>query len=197
MRMNTCLFDQKSGNTMVHSSKAGETRMKNVFLVYNNCCFYEIIILSYFMKFTDQEVVLCSLDGSAINCVEGYSINVDMALKDIDGNEIKCLVITGGDISAINNKEVHNLVAGLANKGAIVAAICAGVDVLEAAGVLEGVNSTHSEDVDISVDKNIITARANFYVDFAIETAKKLNLFEDEADLQETIEFWKYHKRAY
>ena len=28
------------------------------------------------------------------------------------------------------------------------------------------------------------------------ETAKELELFEDEADLQETIDFWKYHKRA-
>lgn len=71
-----------------------------------------------------------------------------------------------------------------------------GVDVLDASGVLKSVKSTHSEDVDISVEKNIITARANFYVDFAIEVAKKLNLFEDENDLQETIDFWKYHKRG-
>ena len=42
----------------------------------------------------------------------------------------------------------------------------------------------------------MITARANAYVDFAIEAAKELELFEDEADLQETIAFWKYHKRA-
>ncbi|NLA12853.1 MAG: hypothetical protein GX867_01220 [Tissierellia bacterium] len=35
------------------------------------------------------------------------------------------------------------------------------------------------------------TARANAYVDFAIEVAKKLNLFQDEADLAETVVFWK------
>lgn len=39
------------------------------------------------------------------------------------------------------------------------------------------------------------TARANAYVDFAIEVAKKLNLFQDEADLAETVVFWKEHKR--
>ena len=38
------------------------------------------------------------------------------------------------------------------------------------------------------------TARANAYVDFAIETTKELGLFDDEEDLQETIDFWKYHK---
>ena len=133
--------------------------MKNVFLVYDDCCFYEIVILNYFMKFTGQDVVICSLNGSAITCMEGYSVNVDMALKDV-------------------------------------AAICAGVDVLENAAVLKDTKSTHSEDTDIYNDKKVITARANAYVDFAIEVAKELNLFKDEVDLKETIDFWKFHKRV-
>ena len=87
------------------------------------------------MKFTGQDVVICSLNGSAITCMEGYSVNVDMALN-------------------------------------------------------------HSEDTDIYNDKKVITARANAYVDFAIEVAKELNLFKDENDLQETIAFWKFHKRV-
>lgn len=33
-------------------------------------------------------------------------------------------------------------------------------------------------------------------VDFAVEVAKKMNLFEDENDLQETIEFWREYKRV-
>lgn len=170
--------------------------MKNIFLVYNNCCFYEIVILSYFMKCTGQDTALCSLDGKTINCIEGYSVNVDIELKDVDINEVKSLTITGGDISTINNTEVHNFINSLANKKVIISAICAGVDVLDDAGVLKGVKSTHSENVDISIDKNIITARANYYVDFAIEVAKKLDLFKDKNDLQETIDFWKYHKRV-
>ncbi|MGG7214245.1 DJ-1/PfpI family protein [Clostridium nigeriense] len=170
--------------------------MKNIFLVYDNCCFYEIVILSYFMKFTGQEIAFCSVDGKEINCMEGYSVNVDMALKDVNINDVKCLTITGGDISDINNKTVRDFIKNLVDKGAIISAICAGVDVLDDAGILNGVKSTHSEDTDVSNDKNIITARANAYVDFAIEVAKKLDLFEDENDLQETINFWKYHKRV-
>jgi hypothetical protein len=50
--------------------------------------------------------------------------------------------------------------------------------------------------VDCISDQNVITARANAYVDFTIEVAKELNLFVDERDLLETIDFWKYHKRA-
>ena len=56
--------------------------------------------------------------------------------------------------------------------------------------------STHSTDEDFVVEKNIITARANAYVDFAIEVAKKLNLFESEENLQEAIGFWKEYKRV-
>jgi hypothetical protein len=44
------------------------------------------------------------------------------------------------------------------------------------------------------VGEHVITARANMYVDMAIAIGKKLELFVDEADLQETIEFSKLRK---
>ena len=78
----------------------------------------------------------------------------------------------------------------------LVAGICAGVDILEKAGLLESIRSSHQEEYDCVLDRNILTARANAYVDFAIEAAKALDLFEDEADLLETIAFWKEFKRA-
>ena len=62
--------------------------------------------------------------------------------------------------------------------------------------ILCDVKSTHSSDEDWVIDKNVITARANAYVDFAVEVAKKLNLFASEADLQETINFWKHYQRV-
>ena len=151
--------------------------MKNVFLVYDDCCFYEIVILNYFMKFTGQDVVICSLNGSAITCMEGYSVNVDMALKDLEIDNIKSLIIPGGDIKTICNEEVYELIKDLVKK-------------------LKDTKSTHSEDTDIYNNKKVITARANAYVDFAIEVAKELNLFKDEVDLKETIDFWKFHKRV-
>ena len=83
----------------------------------------------------------------------------------------------------------------LERKG-IIAGICAGVDVLEHAGILEGIDSTHSTELDVAITDHVITARANGYVDFAIEVAKKMNLFEDENDLEETIAFWREYKRV-
>ena len=48
---------------------------------------------------------------------------------------------------------------------------------------------------DVVTSDRITTSRANGYVDFAIEVAKQMELFEDEADLQETIAFWREFQR--
>lgn len=170
--------------------------MKDVFIVYNTSCFYEIVILNYFMSYTGRDMILCSLDGNSIRTMEGYSVNVNMALKDVDVEQIRSLIVPGGNISIINNKTMWQYLQELKKRKILIAGICAGVDLLDNAGILNGIRSIHSTDLDIVNDNNVITARANAYVDFAIEVAKELNLFTDEADLKETIDFWKYYKRV-
>lgn len=170
--------------------------MKDVFLIYDTSCFYEIVILNYFMNFSNCDMVFCSLDGNSVKTMEGFSVNVDMPLKDLDKEQIRSFIIPGGKIAAIDNTEVKKYLQELKEQRVLIAGICAGVDVLEHAGILRNVRSTHSADEDLVCDDTIITARANAYVDFAIEVAKKLDLFVSEEDLQETIDFWKYFKRA-
>lgn len=170
--------------------------MKDVFLVYDTSCFYEIVILNYFMSFTKCEVILCSLGEKTIRTAEGYSVNADTSLDKINLNEVRSFIVPGGDISIINNKEVKDVLQELKKKNVLIAGICAGVDLLDDAGLLKDIKSTHSSDEDVINDSKIITSRANAYVDFAIEVAKELELFEDDADLRETIDFWKYHKRV-
>lgn len=170
--------------------------MKDVFLVYDKSCFYEIVILNYFMNFSHCDMVFCSLDGKPIRSMEGFSVNVDMSLEAIDKNQIRSFIIPGGNISEIDTPEVKSYLQALMRQKVLVAAICAGVDVLDHAGILCDVKSTHSYDEDCVIDKNVITARANAYVDFALEVARKLNLFNSEGDLQKTIDFWKHHQRV-
>lgn len=169
--------------------------MKDVFLVYDTSCFYEIIILNYFMSFTKCDVMLCSLDGKSIRTMEGYSVNVDAALSEIDWKDVRSFVVPGGDVKRVNLPEVRDVLRKLKEDGKLIAGICAGVDLLDDAGVLNNIRSTHSEEENVVRDGLIITSRANGYVDFAIEVAKALDLFESEKDLQETIDFWKYYKR--
>ena len=170
--------------------------MKDVFIVYDTSCFFEIFILNYFMSFTKCDVIICSLDGKPIRTMEGYSVNVDMALKDIDKEQIRSFIVPGGNISYINNEETRTYLQEMKKNNILIAGICAGVDLLDDAGLLKGIKSTHSTEYDVVIDDNVITARANAYVDFAIEVAKELELFEDEEDLKETIDFWKNYKRV-
>lgn len=170
--------------------------MQDIFIVYDSCCLYEVMLLNYFMSCVGRNAVTCSLDGKPVRSTEGYSINPDMALDEIDETKTASLTIPGGDISMIDNDRVHALLNRLQDKGVLISAICAGVDVLKNAGILDNVHTIYSDDTNVSNDRRIITARPNGYVDFAIEVMKELDLFEDEDDLKETVEFFKYHKRV-
>ncbi len=170
--------------------------MKDVILLYDDCCIYEIAILNYFLKATDSEMLFCSVHGETIKCYEGYSINCDSSLEALDLSSIRSLIVPGGNIENIMGKMMFDIIRELNERKVLIAGICAGVEVLYEAGILEGVRSAHDEEYDCVRDGNVITARANAYADFAIEAGKALDLFEDETDLQETIDFWKYHKRV-
>ena len=170
--------------------------MKNVFLVYDRCCFYEIVILSYFLNYSHCNLVFCSPDGKPVRAMEGFSVHVDASLEDLDKAKIRSFIVPGGAVSGIDTAEVKVLLRDLKQRGALIAGICAGVDVLDHAGILHDVKSTHASDDDWVCDKQVATARANAYVDFALAVAKKLGLFVSETDLQETIRFWKYYQRV-
>ncbi len=168
--------------------------MKTVVLLYETCCIYEIVITNYFLQYCGHELVFATVDGKPVTAQEKFSLNATCALKDIDPKEVELLLVPGGDISSIANEEVYSFIRAVAANMQLVAGICNGVDELDNAGILEGIDSTHSLKDDLVVGEHVITARANMYVDMAIAIGKKMNLFVDEADLQETIDFWKLHK---
>lgn len=168
--------------------------MKSVVLLYETCCIYEIVITNYFLQCTGHEIVFATLDGKPVTAQEKFSINATCALNEIDPKEVELLLIPGGDISAIDNEEVYSFIRAVMDNKQLVAGICNGVDELDNAGILEGIDSTHSVRDALVVGDYVITARANMYVDMAIAIGKKMDLFIDASDLQETIDFWKYHK---
>lgn len=170
--------------------------MKDVVLLYDGCCIFEIVILNYFLKATGSRLIFCSLDGKTVRAAEGYSLNTDMPLEETDWTDVRSFIVPGGEIANIDDVRVTDIITELHKKNVLIAGICAGAEVLNKAGILKDIRSTVSTEEDCVKDGNIITARANAYVDFAVETAKTLDLFEDEADLQETISFWKYHQKA-
>ena len=75
-------------------------------------------------------MIFCTLDGKPIRAMEGFSVNVDMSLQDIDKAQIRSLILPGGNISEINNAEVWAYLQEVKEKDVLIAGICAGVDVL-------------------------------------------------------------------
>lgn len=169
--------------------------MKDVFFIYDGCCFYEIVTLSYFMRFSGCDMLFCSPDGGPVKAIEGFTVQPDISVGELEPAQVRSFILPGGRISAVNTPETHQLLQNLKSGRALIAGICAGVDVLDDAGILTDVRSTHSSDEDLVRDGNIITARANAYVDFAIKAAEALGLFTGEDDLEETIAFWRHRRR--
>ena len=169
--------------------------MKDVFLIYDGCCFYEIVTLGYFLRFSGSSPLFCAPEGRPVKAMEGFAVQPDVSLEALDKERIRSFILPGGAVSAVNTREVRCLLRELKARQVLIAGICAGVDVLDAAGILADVRSTHSVDEDLVRDGNIITARANAYLDFAIETAEALGLFSGAEDRKETIAFWKQHQR--
>ena len=169
--------------------------MKTVVLLYDTSCIYEIVILNYFLKVTGKEIIFVSPEGNPVMATEGYRIESEDRLDHVNPGDVELLIIPGGDITQIDTPEVWKYLKSVHDLGGRIAAICAGVDVVEHAGLLEGIESTLSGEKDVVTSDRITTSRANGYVDFAIEVAKQLELFEDEADLQETIAFWREFRR--
>ena len=169
--------------------------MRTVVLLYDTSCIYEIVILNYFLKFTGKDVTFVSMDGNPITSMEGYSINVSGKLTDIPVKDIELIIVPGGNIKEIDTDAVWNCLRKIQMNQGIIAGICAGVDVLDHASILDGIASTHSTDLNVVSADRVITSRANGYVDFDIEVAKEMHFFKDEADLEETIAFWRNHQR--
>lgn len=105
--------------------------MKDVFLVYDKSCLYEIVILNYFMSFSNCDMVFCSLDGKPVRTMEGFSVNVDKPLEALDKGQIRSFILPGGDISEIDTPEVKAYLQALMEREILIAGICAGVDVRE------------------------------------------------------------------
>ena len=57
---------------------------KDVFLLFDTACIYEIVCLNYFLKFTGSETIFCSVRGSDITSMEGYRIGIDCKISDIE-----------------------------------------------------------------------------------------------------------------
>ena len=123
--------------------------MKTMVLLYDTSCIYEIVILNYFLKVTGKEMIFVSPEGNPVMATEGYRIEAEDRLDHVNPGDVELLIIPGGDITQIDTPEVWEYLKNVHDSNGRIAAICAGVDVLEHAGLLEDAESIHSCEKDV------------------------------------------------
>lgn len=182
--------------------------MKAHVLIYESFTEFEVILANYFIK-TKGEIVSVGINDKIITSCEGFKIKPDITIDELDLSDVEILIIPGGNPEEIMKcDELREILIELNSNKVLIASICSGTIHLAKASVLDNKKYTSAFDLEemaelsnaTSVDENvvkyenIITARPNGYVDFAIEIAKALNIFEDENDLNETIQYFKFFK---
>ena len=93
---------------------------------YDKSCFYEIVILNYFMSFSNCDMVFCSVNGTSVRAMEGFSVNVDMPLEALDKEQIRSFILPGGNISEIDTPEVEAYLQALMERAILIAAMLIG-----------------------------------------------------------------------
>lgn len=180
--------------------------MKTGVIIYDGFAHFEISLLSYLMK-TKGDIITIAMSTDDVTSEEGFIIKPHRKISENLVNELDALIIPGGgEEEIISNLELRHLIANFNKNDKVIGAICSAVLVIAEAGVLEGNEFTSSipkeefqkyensvyKDANVITSRNIITAKANGYIDFAIEVGSKMNIFEDQDDLNETINFFKH-----
>jgi ADP-ribose pyrophosphatase YjhB (NUDIX family) len=124
-------------------------------------------------------------------------IKVNKSFQEIDLLCCKAILMPGGDPrSLIGNLEIDRILVEANKKEILIAGICAGPSVLAKAGILKGKRIAHGyqkeqldflkeifKDVILTndlfvADKNIITAKPEAHIDFAVEIACRLDAID-------------------
>lgn len=158
--------------------------MKTHILIYEGFAQFEVILASYFLG-TKSEIVTVGLDINPINSSEGFITSPHISLNELNIDEVETFIIPGGDPENLNSELLLETIKKINKNEAIIGAICSGTDQLVKAGILCNINE------DIVVDGNIVTAKGNAYVDFALKLAELNNIFKDKEDYLETVKYFK------
>lgn len=179
--------------------------MKIGFVIYNGFVHFEIAIASYLMS-SKYEVFYISDTFNEVYSEEGMKITPNKIFSKELENEIDVLIVAGGDESnIIKNQELLEIIKKANENKKIIAGICSGVMILLKSGILNNHKYTTSIPSNelkvykeakiinkkVVISKNIISSKANGYIDFALELGKITNLYENEEDFNETVNFFK------
>lgn len=189
-------------------------RRRATVLLYPGCTIAEIIELTTRLAGAEVDVHHVAVDHEPIVDQSGLLLSPDRSIDDleadaptIDPTTAEVVIVPGGDPgSVVEDERVLGYLRSAAERGSVLAGICAGVLLLGAAGVLAGRSITHNyrrpwappevegfvanywagarvepdPTVGVVVDGPVITALPNATIDFTTTVGHRLGLYSAE-----------------
>jgi transcriptional regulator GlxA family with amidase domain len=169
-------------------------------LLYPGCIFFEVALavetLAQFF-----EIFYFTPDGQNHRSSNGALIYADGSYADLETSDCVCVLVPGGNPDSVLLPEnvVNRCLRANAQRGALLAGICAGNLILASTGLLAGIQVTHNytleyfppevveltqafwtgaryEKADVVVDRQFITAQPWAYRRYAAAVAKYLGV---------------------
>ncbi len=172
--------------------------VKKVYVfLFNGFSDWEIAYLTPEIKKHEEfELIYFSIDGNSVMSMGGLQIMPDIAIKEIDINEVEMLILPGGEAwESDENDSIDSLIESLFAKGSTIAAICAATTYLGKKRILDELSHTSNDlnylkaiateyrgegnyiNEPAVTDQNVITANGTAPIEFSREIFKKLKLY--------------------
>jgi putative intracellular protease/amidase len=160
-------------------------KTKVLVLFYPDCIEFEAILAAQVLHGENLTIDVATPDGTDYHGPSGIALRATHSYANVHPEEYLVVIVPGGDTeSVLENETLVGILKAANNSGATFGAICGGPLLLARAGVLKGRHFTHGyganstlpywkdgiyEDQLTVVDGNIVTAKPQAYIDFAIE----------------------------
>ncbi len=190
--------------------------MKIALFYYDGFAEFEIVLAGLIFHH-EHDIISIALENREYRSEEQQRFCVDQVIADVDVDSIDLLIIPGGDpVLLVENQELKSFIEKLVSKNKKVAGICGGASLLAGLGILKGkkctgmtsgvepsdrpnVNSEYNyfsesivSDEHVVVDENYITAQGQAYVEFTVELARQMGLYnKNEEEYDEDLRWLK------
>lgn len=170
---------------------------KALVIFYPGCIEFEIM-LACELTSKSLPVEVATPDGAPHQSATGMIYNAHTSYGNVQINRYRSVLIPGGDpYDVLENEEIDQLLRTAESSELLLGAICAGPLLLAKAGILKGHKFTHGygehhkdllaefwqgaefTDQPVTIDDNIVTAKPEAHIDFAVTVARLVGAIDD------------------
>lgn len=169
---------------------------KVIVTLYPGCISFEVALAAELLS-EKYQILNATPDGQDLTDSTGLPLKAQLSYAEVKLEGCRAVLVPGGNPdSLIQNKEIDRILVEANQAGLLIGGICAGPSVLGKAGILKGRKIAHGygkEQLDylkdifkevtltdelFVVDGNIITAKPEAHIDFAVEIGCRLDVVD-------------------